>query len=313
MHMAKVVVTGGAGFIGSYICDMLYEKGYQVIIIDDLSTGKRNNITHLLSHHNVDFILGSITDLNLLKKAFKGIDCVYHEAAITSVPRSIENPVATNEVNVTGILKVLIAARDNGVKKVVYASSSSVYGDTPTLPKTEDMPPNPQSPYAAAKLAGEYYCLVFNKIYGLTTACLRYFNVYGPRQNPDSEYSAVIPRFIKAINAGQPPIIFGDGEQTRDFIFVKDVARANLLAAESDATGIFNISSGERISLNQLSRLLLNLMDKPNIEPVYETERAGDIKHSLADITLAKTFGYAPTHSLGEGLKESIKEYRSHT
>jgi len=302
----KAVVTGGAGFIGSHICDLLCEKGFEVTIIDDLSTGKRGNMAQLLGRHDVEFIHGSITDLSLLLKAFKGANYVFHEAAVPSVPRSIENPAATNEVNVAGTLNVLMAARDNGVKKVVYASSSSVYGDTPTLPKREDMPPNPLSPYAVSKLAAENYCLVFNMVYGLPAACLRYFNVYGPRQDPDSQYSAVIPRFIKAIEAGQAPVIFGDGEQTRDFTFVKDVARANLLAAESGATGVFNIGGGERVSLNELSRLLLEIMHSP-MEPVHAAERAGDIKHSLADITKAGSFGYAPSFTLEEGLKAILK------
>ncbi len=304
---AKAVVTGGAGFIGSHICDLLYERGYQVSIIDDLSTGKLDNIAHLLGRHNVEFIPGSITDLSLLIKTCKGADYVFHEAAIPSVPRSIENPIATNEVNITGTLNVLVAARDTGVKKVVYASSSSVYGDTPTLPKREDMPPSPQSPYAVAKLSAEYYCRVFETVYNLPAACLRYFNVYGPRQSADSQYAAVIPKFIDSIKHGNAPVIFGDGEQTRDFTFVKDVARANMLAAESDASGVFNIGGGERISLNHLTSIILKIMGRDDIKPVYEKERAGDIKHSLADITKAKSFGYTPSYNLEQGLKETIR------
>lgn len=304
----KAVVTGGAGFIGSHIADELVKHNYLVTIIDNLSTGKMENIAHL--DGKIEFIEGSVTDLNLLSSVFQGADYIFHEAAIPSVPRSIKDPIASNEVNTTGTLKVLMAARDNKVKKVVYASSSSVYGDTPTLPKREDMILNPQSPYAVSKLAAEYYCLVFNKIYGLPTACLRYFNVFGPRQDPDSQYSAVIPRFIKAICAGQSPVIFGDGEQTRDFTYVKDVARANILAAESNAIGVFNIGGGKKVSLNYLTNLILKLGDREDFKPIYQTERAGDIKHSLADITRAKTFGYAPTYGLEQGLKEILQGLR---
>jgi len=305
--MKKAVVTGGAGFIGSHIAEGLLERGYHVTVIDDLSTGKIENISSLISNINLEFINGSIMDCILLNKVFKDADYVFHEAAIPSVPRSIENPVASNRVNVEGTLNVLVAARDNGVKKAVYASSSSVYGDTPTLPKKEDMIPNPQSPYAVSKLTAEYYCRVFSKIYSLPTACLRYFNVYGPRQDPDSQYSAVIPRFIKSLRADKPPIIFGDGEQTRDFTFVKDVAKANIMAAESDASGVFNVGGGKKISLNHFTCLLLTLMKRSDVKPVYEAERAGDIKHSLADITMAKTFGYNPAYNLEQGLKEILK------
>ena len=208
--VGKVVVTGGAGFIGSHLSEGLVNRGYRVIILDDLSTGKKENVQLLLQRENIEFVKGSITDLTLLQKLFRGTDKVFHLAAIPSVPRSIKNPQISHEVNVTGTLNVLLAARDNGVGKVIYASSSSVYGDTPTLPKKENMLPNPQSPYAAAKLAGESYCRVFHKVYELPTACLRYFNVYGPRQDPDSRYAAVIPLFIKMVSAGEAPVIFGD-------------------------------------------------------------------------------------------------------
>jgi len=234
---------------------------------------------------------------------------VFHQAAIPSVPRSVENPLASHEANATGTLNVLSAARDNGVRKVVYASSSSVYGDTPVLPKREDMPPNPQSPYAVTKLAGEYYCRVFQKVYGLATVCLRYFNVYGPGQNPDSQYAAAIPRFIKRGSEGSPPIIFGDGEQTRDFTFVRDVVEANILAAESDARGVFNIGRGEGISINRLAELIIGLVAQ-NIKPVHEEPRPEDIRHSLADISRAKSFGYRPEYSLEEGLRETISSFQ---
>ena len=344
----RVVVTGGAGFIGSHIADECVKRGWQVTIIDNLSTGRLENLAHLLNPaspfpetHNsrlktqnssfpetynsklktqncsFEFIEGSITDLPLLQEAFKGADYIFHQAAIPSVPRSIDNPLASHDANVTGTLNVLIAARDNKVKKVVFASSSAIYGDTPTLPKKEDMIPNPQSPYAANKMAAEHYCRVFEKVYGLPTACLRYFNVYGPRQNPNSEYAAVIPKFIQSIMAGKSPVIFGDGEQSRDFTFVKDVVSANILAAESQATGIFNIGRGERTTLNQLARMILKLMIEPgnpkletrNLKLVYEKDRAGDIKHSLADITRARSFGYNPQYTIEKGLIETIKSF----
>ena len=302
----KAVVTGGAGFIGSNIVDELVRRGYQVTVLDDLSTGKRENIEHLLKNGQVEFVEGSITDLALLQETLEGAHYIFHEAAIASVPRSIDIPLASHEVNATGTLNVLLAARDNGVRKVVYASSSSVYGDTPTLPKTEAMTPNPRSPYAVSKLVGEYYCGVFHEVYGLPTVSLRYFNVFGPRQDPDSQYSAVIPGFISRIAQGSPPVIFGDGEQTRDFTFVGDVVSANILAAESEAVGAFNIGSGSRNSLNELATLIIRLMGK-NLQPVYESPRRGDVKDSLADVSRARQFGHEPQWTLEEGLKETIK------
>ena len=242
----------------------------------------------------------------LLQKIFQGIDYVFHQAAIPSVPRSTANPLASHEANITGTLNVLLAARDNGVKKVIYASSSSVYGDTPTLLKKEDMLPNPQSPYAVTKLAGEYYCQVFQEVYGLPTVCLRYFNIYGPRQDPNSQYAAVIPRFISRVSQEKPPLVFGDGEQTRDFTFIKDVVEANILAAEGNASGIFNIGKGESISVNQLAELIIGLVGN-NVEPIHEEPRPGDVRHSLADISKAKTFGYKPKYSLERVLKETIR------
>lgn len=305
MMKSKIIVTGGAGFVGSHLAEELARRGYEVITFDDLSSGKMENIRELIKAEKVQFIQGSITNLPLLQRAFEGVDYVYHQAAIPSVPRSIDNPQASHEANITGTLNVLIAARDNGVKKVIYASSSSVYGDTPTLPKREDMPLYPQSPYAATKLAGEYYCQVFQKVYGLPTACLRYFNVYGPGQEPNSQYAAVIPRFIQRVLEGKPPIIFGDGEQSRDFTFVKDVVEANILAAESNTTGVFNIGKGKRVSINELARLIINIAGK-NLEPIYQELRPGDIRHSLADISKARNFGYNPKWSLEQGLKETI-------
>jgi len=304
--MKKAVVTGGAGFIGSHLVEKLAEGGYEVIILDDLSTGKLANISPLLKDNGVNFQEGSVTDPPLLQKLFHEADYVFHLAAVTSVPGSIAMPQATHEVNATGTLSVLLAARDNGVRKVVYASSAAVYGDTPVLPQKEDMLPNPQSPYAAAKLGGEYYCRVFSQLYSLPTVCLRYFNVYGPRQDPASQYAAAIPRFISVIAAGGNPVIYGEGNQTRDFIFVKDVARANLMAAESEAGGVYNIAGGHSISINELAQLIIRLMGA-KARPTYEEPREGDILHSLADITGAGGFGYQAEYTLEEGLQQTIK------
>ena len=304
--MEKVIVTGGAGFIGSHLAEELARRGYQVTILDDLSTGEMENIKELLKKGSVQFIQDSITNFSLLKELFQGAIYVFHQAALPSVPRSVKDPLAASEVNITGTLNVLLAARDNKVRKVVYASSSSVYGDTPTLPKKEDMVPHPQSPYAVSKLAGEHYCRVFQEVYGLATACLRYFNVYGPRQNPDSQYAAVIPRFIRWASEGSPLIIFGDGEQTRDFTFIADAVEANILAAESNASGVFNIGRGKSITINELAKLVIKLTGN-NVEPVHQEPREGDIRHSLADISKAKTLGYEPRYNLEEGLEETRK------
>ncbi len=308
--MKKVIVTGGAGFIGSHLTELLLSRGYHIIIIDDFSTGKIANIEPLLKSMKVDFIQGSITELPLLQNLFQGVDFVFHQAALSSVPRSIEDPLSTNKVNITGTLNVLLAARDNNVKKVIYASSSSVYGDTPTLPKREDMVSNPQSPYALTKLVGEYYCRVFYQIYDLPTICLRYFNVYGPRQDSDSQYAAVIPIFITRLSQNKPPIIYGDGEQTRDFTFVKDVIQANIIGAESDACGIFNIGRGENSTLNDLAKTITDLMGK-DLQSEYQPPRVGDVRDSLADISKARAIGYEPQYSLDKGLRETIKRLPS--
>jgi len=304
--MKKVAVTGGAGFIGSHLAELLSSQGYHAIIIDDLSTGKMGNIEPLLKSVNVEFLQGSILDLPLLQKVFQGVCYVFHEAAIPSVPRSVDSPQLSHEANITGTLNVLLSARDNHVNKVIYASSSSVYGDTETLPKREDMLPSPLSPYAVTKLAGEYYCRVFHQVYGLPTVCLRYFNVYGPRQDPNSQYAAVVPKFIKRSREGNPPVIFGDGEQTRDFTLVKDVVEANILAAESDACGLFNISRGESITINQLAELIIELVGN-KVEPIHQEPRPGDIRHSLADVSKARAFGYEPKYNLKAGLAETIR------
>jgi len=313
MKKKKVIVTGGAGFIGSNLAEELALRGHQVVIIDNLSTGNLENIQPVLPVGQVDFIEGSITNLPLMQKAFSGADYVFHQAALPSVPRSIEDPETTDSVNITGTLNVLIAARDNAVKKLVFASSSSVYGDTPTLPKTEDMPPNPLSPYAVTKITGEYYCQVFTRIYNLKTVCLRYFNVYGPRQDPKSAYAAVIPLFINAVLSGKSPVIFGDGEQTRDFTFVKDVVEANIQAAESEVTGVFNLGNSQRITISQLTKLIIDITKNNNVKPVYKDPRPGDIVHSLADTSKAKAFGYNPRYSLEQGLKETINSFNKGT
>ena len=304
--MKKVVVTGGAGFIGSHLAEEMVQRDYHVVIIDNLSTGKVANIDSILKSGKAELLQSSITDLPLLRSVFRGAEYVFHQAAIPSVLRSVEHPLDSHEANVTGTLNVLLAARDAGVKKVVCASSSAVYGDAPGLPKTEDMTPCPQSPYAVTKLAGEYYCKVFSEGYGMPTACLRYFNVYGPRQDPNSQYAAVIPKFMSQISEGKPPVIFGDGEQSRDFVFVGDVVAANILAAESEAVGSFNIGSGERITINKLVSLLIKILGQ-DIEPAYRPPRPGDIKHSVADISKSKSFGYLPHHSLEEGLRQTVK------
>jgi len=307
--MKKAAVTGGAGFIGSNVVEELVKRGWWVTIIDNLSSGKRENIKHLLSCDKVEFVEGSILILPLLQKLFKNVDYVFHQAAISSIPKSIDNPNACHEVNTTGTLNVLIAARDNGVKKMVYASSSSVYGSTSPLPRKEDMPPNPQSPYAVTKLTGEYYCQVFEKVYGLPTVCLRYFNVYGPRQASDSQHAAVIPKFIKRVIEGKSPIIFGDGQQTRDFVFVKDVIEANVLAAESLACGVFNVGMGKSTTINELVNLVLNTTGS-NVQPIYQAPRLEDIKYSVADISKIKAFGYEPKCSVEEGLKQTIRNLK---
>ncbi|MEA1998916.1 MAG: SDR family oxidoreductase [Euryarchaeota archaeon] len=301
----KAIITGGAGFIGSNLAEVL-SRDNEVIIVDDLSTGNEANIRGL----EIELVKGSVTDLDLLRKIFKGADYVFHQAAIPSVPRSIKDPVSTNEANVTGTLNVLIAARDCSVKKVIFASSSSAYGDTPELPKREDMNPNPLSPYAVTKLVGEYYCNVFDEVYDLKTVALRYFNVYGPKQDPYSDYAAVIPKFIKRIQEGKPPIIYGDGTQTRDFTSVDDVVSANILAAESDAKGVYNVATGKRITINELASVIMAIMGR-DLDPIHEKPREGDVLHSLGDITKAKKdFGYAPGDKLEANLKETVKWFR---
>ena len=305
----KYIVTGGAGFIGSHLCDELVSEGHDVVIIDDLSSVRRENIEHLLTNNRVQFFQGSITDLPALEQQCRGVDGVFHQAAFVSVPRSIEDPVLNHTINGTGTLNVLVAARDAGVRKLVFASSAAVYGNLPGLPLREDMPADPQSPYAVSKLTGEYYCRLFSSLYGLQTVCLRYFNVYGPRQDPYSDYASVIPRFINRVKNGQPPIIFGDGKQTRDFVFVKDVVRMNVMAMESEKEGIVNVASGNETSVNDLAQTVLSLSAR-SLSPRYEDERPGEVKRSVADITKAKEdFGFSPEYDLLRGLLEMSEYY----
>ena len=308
----RLVVTGGAGFIGSNIVDRLVAEDNEVVVIDNLLTSKANNLKDVMSR--IKFVNGDIQDLDLLAREFEGIDYVLHQAALASVPRSIENPIASNQNNIDGTLNVLVAARDAGVKRVVYAASSSAYGNTPTLPKHEGMTTDPLSPYAITKLVGEQYCKVFYEIYGLETVSLRYFNVFGPRQDPNSHYAAVIPKFITAMQNDECPVIFGDGEQSRDFTYVQNNVDANLLActAPNAAGKMFNIACGERITLNQLVEVLNDILGK-DIEPLYEEERAGDVKHSLADITLARdVLGYEPEYGFREGLVKTVEWFKQH-
>jgi UDP-glucose 4-epimerase len=304
-------VTGGAGFIGSHIVEELQNQDHEVVIFDNLFSGKTENISQFLSNDAVSFVNGSVTDLPLLKKTFDGVDGIFHEGAIPSVPRSIANPIATNEANVTGTLNVLVAARDCGVRKVLFASSSSVYGNTPTLPKQESMTPNPLSPYAVSKFTGEQYLRVFNDIYGLQTVALRYFNVFGPRQDPTSQYAAVIPIFITAILKKESPHVHGDGKQTRDFSYVKDVVQANIRAMESDAQGVFNVAYCKRINLLELADLIMEITGI-TVPLIHDPSRPGDVRDSLADITLAqKSFGYDPQYTVKTGIMETITWFRN--
>ena len=310
--MALYLVTGVAGFIGSSIAETLIARGERVRGIDNFSTGKRENVDIL--GPKLDFVEGDVTNASTMKRVCAGVDYVFHEAAIPSVPRSVANPVESNHAGVNGTLEVLVAARDAKVKRVLYASSSSLYGDTPTLPKHEGMLPNPISPYAVAKLTGEYYMKSFYRVYGLETVSLRYFNVFGPRQDPTSMYSGVLAKFCRMMIAGEQPTIFGDGEQSRDFTFIENVVEANLRACHAPAQDVagmaFNAATGNRISLNETYKVLQKLTGYSG--PVaYGPERTGDIKHSLADISLAgKHFGYRPAVTLEEGLKRTVAWYR---
>ena len=307
-----VVVTGGAGFIGSHIAAALSAAGARVRVLDDLSTGHRENLEEIGG--DIDFIEGSVADEDVLQKAFDGAEVVFHEAAIPSVPRSVEAPRQTHIASLDGTFSLLLAARDKKVRRVVYAASSSAYGDQPTLPKSEQMLPDPLSPYAVAKLVGEYYCQVFTRVYGLETVSLRYFNVFGPRQDPSSQYSGVVSRFISALLGDERPVIFGDGEQSRDFTYVDNVVAANLSAANAGgAVGkVINVANGERITLNELLGVLQELTGKQDVAAEYRAPRVGDVKHSLADNTMARELlGYESKVDLREGLKRTIEWWKS--
>jgi UDP-glucose 4-epimerase len=303
-------VTGGAGFIGSALVRELLGRGEKVRVLDNFSTGKRQNLEGVAG--SIDLIAGDVCDDEKLRRALDGVDYVLHQAAIPSVPRSIADPLQTHRANVDGTLHLLVAARDAKVRRVVYAASSSAYGDTPTLPKVETMPANPLSPYAVAKLAGEYYCRVFSRVYGLETVSLRYFNIFGPRQDPSSPYSGVLSRFITALLTGEQSVIFGDGEQSRDFTYVSNAVEANLLAvtALGIAGMLFNIGTGERHTLNQALAALGEICGvKPSAR--YESPRPGDVRDSLADIHAAGTrLGYEPAVGFEEGLRKTVDWYR---
>src|SRR5918998_2646243 len=282
------LVTGGAGFIGSHITAALMASGARVRVLDDLATGHRENLEEIGG--DLDFIEGSVADEELLNKILQDVELIFHEAAIPSVPRSVEAPRQTHIASVDGTFSLLLAARDKGVRRVVYAASSSAYGDQPTLPKAEEMRPDPLSPYAVAKLVGEYYCRAFTRVYGLETVSLRYFNVFGPRQDPGSQYSGVVSRFISSLLSGEQPVIYGDGEQSRDFTYIDNVVAANLSAAEAkEAAGkVINVANGQRITLNQLLAELKDLTGKQDVTAEYLEPRVGDVRHSLADIAMAR-------------------------
>jgi len=306
----RYLVTGGAGFIGSNIVAELVKRRETVRVFDDLSTGKKENLTDVLK--TIEFVHGDIRNAAALSEAMRGVDVVLHQAALPSVPRSVRDPLSSHEVNATGTLNLLLAAREAGVRRVVNASSSSVYGDSPALPKHEGMATNPLSPYAVSKLAAERYCSVFARLYGMETVSLRYFNVFGPRQDPQSQYAAVIPKFITSMLNKKEPTIFGDGEQSRDFTYVANVVEANLLAATAtfEYGHAVNCSCGQRITLNELVGRINGLVNT-SLSARHDEERAGDIKHSLGSIEMAKKlFGYEASVSFDEGLKKTISWYQ---
>jgi UDP-glucose 4-epimerase len=311
--MRTFLVTGGAGFIGSHIAEALADRGDRVRVLDNLSTGHASNLEHL--KNKIELVRGDITDAATVASAVKGVDCVFHEAALASVPRSVERPLDTNAACVTGTLTLLDESRKAGVRRLVYAASSSAYGDQPTSSKRETDLPEPISPYGAAKFAGEMYCHAFTATYAFETVCIRYFNVFGPRQDPHSQYSAVIPLFITAMLAGLQPTIYGDGHQSRDFTYVANVVQGNLLAADADATLVsgrtLNVANGRSTSLLELIAILNELLGTA-IQPVHAAARVGDVRESLADITQARQrLAYEPHVDFEEGLRRSIDYYRS--
>jgi len=304
------LVTGGAGFIGSNICRKLISEGCFVRVVDNLLTGKKSNLAGIID--KIEFIQADMGDDHVARSAMKDIEVVLHQGALPSVPRSVDDPALTHQHCVDATFTLLLAARDAGIKRFVYASSSSAYGDTPTLPKIETMPPQPLSPYAVGKLVGEYYCSVFYKVYGLETISLRYFNVFGPHQDPTSQYAAAIPAFVTAILKDTPPTIYGDGLQSRDFTYVDNVVEANLLAARAKRTtgDVINIACGQAVTVNETIAIINELLGK-DVEPKYDPPRPGDVKHSLADITLAqKTIKFKPKVQFKQGLQKAINWYR---
>jgi nucleoside-diphosphate-sugar epimerase len=306
----RYLVTGGAGFIGSNIVDELVKRGQEVVVLDDLSAGKEANLTAV--REKIDLHIGTITDLAAVQSACKRVDHVIHLAARTSVPRSVLNPLESNHVNIDGTLNVLVAARDAQVRRFVFAASSSAYGETPTLPKVETMPARPISPYGVTKYVGEMYAQVFGRVYGLENACLRYFNVFGPRQDPTSQYSGVLSRFMLAVIEGQAPVIYGDGEQSRDFTYVENIVDETLRACEApEASGlVFNGGTGARITLNQVLKMLSRITGQ-TIQAKYDVARNGDIRDSQADVSLArKILGYEPRVQFEEGLKQTWEWYK---
>ena len=307
--MARCLVTGGAGFIGSHLTTALVGKGWDVVVLDNLSTGHESNLAHV--RQDIEFVKGSITDPETLTRCCKGVRTVFHQAALASVPRSVDDPVESNLHNVVGTLNVLVAARDAGVERLVYAASSSAYGESPALPKVEDMPYDPLSPYAVQKYVGELYLKVFAKIYGLSTVGLRYFNVFGPRQDPQSTYAAVIPIFVTKALSGEPPTINGDGSFSRDFTYIDNVVHANLCAAAAADPGgrTVNVACGDRFSLNELYAKIQEYAGT-DVPPVYGPERVGDVPHSQADISLARRIiGYEPQVDFATGLRRTVDWY----
>ena len=310
--MSHFLVTGGAGFIGSHLSEELVRRGHRVRVADNLSSGKRANLAHI---HGPEILEGDVADLAFAKRAVDGCEYVLHQAAIPSVPRSVKDPVSSNRANVDGTLNVLIAARDAGVKRLVFAGSSSAYGDTPTLPKHEEMPTQPLSPYALQKVVGEQYLQMFTRLYGLETVAIRYFNVFGPRQDPTSPYSGVISVFATALLENRSPQIFGNGEQTRDFTYVANVVDGVLRACDATAVSgeVINVATGGRVSLNELFRVMRGLIGA-TVEPTYAEGRAGDVRDSQADISKARRLlGYEPIVDFEEGLRRTVEWYRSET
>ena len=311
--MKHAVVTGGAGFIGSHLVHKLYRTGWQVTVIDDLSSGKRSNLEGMpegvAGAGKVTLVEGTVLDPGLLNACLAGVDLVFHLAALVSVPGSIKDPLATHSVNLTGTLNVLQAAAEGGAGKVVFFSSAAVYGDTEINPQREDLATRPLSPYAVTKLAGEYYGSVFTSVHQLPVVCIRPFNVFGPGQPPDSPYASVIPLFISNVLQGKSPVIFGDGLQTRDFIYVKDVVAAAVLTAERGAPGVYNVGTGQAVTVTQLAEMVLSVIGSP-LQPTYREERPGDIKHSRADVTRLNGLGFKPGFTFGQGIEETVRHLR---